>query len=181
MTNAKNKPVVDMQAVAEFRSTYNEDVVTNPTKYAKTPGMICMSLPNNLKEFCNAAAGTGGIGEYCGPVGIRVKSDNNVAELAEIFASDDNLAAFLLSSDCNADEAVRAAVARQIARGEYTPKKKSTVVKTDDRPVDTVFGEITKLPAFKEALARFGQAAMIADRKVLTVNEYKLRYFVEAA
>jgi hypothetical protein len=71
------------------------------------------------------------------------------------------------------------AAMRQKAR--LSNAKKATRVATDDRPANTVFGEITKLPAFKEALARFGQAAMIADRKVLTVNEYKLRYFAEAA
>ena len=144
---------------------------------------VRIGLPMNLKEY---ACTRFGVWKEAGiPNGFSFIGFETLEQACEFYKSItemsfDEFLSFLEQGDGSPRFYNSVTQARE---GVRTGLKKANrnYVATDDRPADAVFAEITKVPAFKEALARFGQAAMIADRKVLTVNEYKLRYFAEAA
>jgi hypothetical protein len=88
--------------IVSFFDHYHALKDKNPVAYAPAshPNCVNVVLPVDLKDYCNAAAGTSGKGSNYAPVGIRVKSDNPSADIAKIFSSHLSLAEFVNSSDC---------------------------------------------------------------------------------
>jgi hypothetical protein len=50
-------------------------------------------------------------------------------------------------------------------------------ISADNRPAASNFGEIMGQTAFNDVVSRFSREQLIHDRKVLTVNEFTMRYF----
>ena len=162
---------MNMTAVAALRTHYLTKVKAQPSLYA-SGNYINVVLPTELKDYANAAAGTG-VGETHTPVGIRVRSSNPAVELAAIFESVESLAKFIASSECNAHIAVERAVARQTNK-----KQKRAIV--DSRLANAAWTEILKKHNVQELAARFSKETVIAARKSLTVNEFELRFGLAA-
>ena len=152
---------MDMNAVKNLYNHYLDKVKKQPNLYA-TGNFITVVLPAELKEYANAAAGTG-VGDTHTPVGIRKSSNNPFKELSNIFSSIDNLAKFIASSECNAHLAVERAIAR---RGP----------KVDNRSADSAWSDIYAKYNVKDIAQRFGRDTVINARKTLTVNEFELRF-----
>ena len=54
--------------------------------------------------------------------------------------------------------------------------KKTTVIKTDDRPADKNFAELNAKYNINELAKRFGKELLLQSRKYLTINEFELRF-----
>ena len=153
--------MLDLNAVKDLFNHYHEKVKLQPSLYA-TGNYVTVVLPTELKDYANAAAGTG-VGDTHTPVGIRKASPNAKQDVKRIFASVDSLAEFIKSSECNAYLAVEKAIAKK------GPK-------IDNRPADTAFAEILKKININDLVERFGKEDLLRSRKTLTVNEFELRY-----
>ena len=156
---------MNMNAVKDLFDHYHNKVKTNPNLYA-TGSYITVVLPLELKEYANAAAGTG-VGDTHTPVGIRRASSNSKRDLTAIFGSVESLVKFIQSSECNAHLAVERARARK------GPK-------LDERPADSAWKDIYEKYNVKQLAEQFGRDQVLHARKTLTVNEFELRFGLAA-
>ena len=160
---------MDMQRVTDFFNHYHSKRLTHPNLYI-SGNSINVILPNNLLEYANAAAGHSGFGAGARARGIRRSVDNPVQALAQIFESTQTLAAFLESSECNADEYV------ETVRRRHLGMKPKYRVNTDERSADSAFKDILARVNINDLVKRFGKEDLLRSRKCLTVNEFELRY-----
>jgi hypothetical protein len=163
---------IDMQKVIDFYNRYHAKKITNPNLYV-SGNAVNVILPNNLLEFANAAAGHSGFGAGARARGIRHTCYNAQKEIEAIFDTPETLADFLLSSECNADEYVETVRARHL--GQSSQKSKSRV-STDDRAADTNFAVLTAKYNMNELVKRFSVETCMQARKLLTINEFELRF-----
>ena len=117
-------------------------------------------LPMDLIEYSNAAAGSD---KGLRPVGIRVggfKSANEAAdELVDIFSSPENLAKFINQSEA-----------------DFYDVYPTVGIKVDNRLAETAWSDIYAKHNVKQLAEQFGRGAVIQARKLLTVNEFELRF-----
>jgi len=121
-------------------------------------------LPMNLIEYANAAAGSD---KGTRPVGIRVggfKSANDAAnELINIFSSPETLAKFINQSEA-----------------DYHTVYSVFQIKTDERTANDAWSDIYSKYNVKELAAQYGREVVLQARKLLTVNEFELRFGLAA-
>jgi hypothetical protein len=133
-------------------------------------------LPVDLSDYSNAAAGRFAIGAdgVIRPKGLRVKVSDAADFVDRIFSSTDRLADFISSSEC--DGIVAQGSAPQV-------RAKSLTVVTpviDDRPVADAFYDRYTFSVVKDLKDRFGADTVIREWKILTMNEFELRYGLAA-
>jgi hypothetical protein len=166
---------IDMNKVTNFFNHYHSKKISNPNLYIGLGNdAVNVILPNTLLEFANAAAGHSGFGAGARARGIRRMCSNAKVEITSIFETVDTLADFLLSSECNADEYVETVRMRHL--GMKSTKKSKLSVVTDDRPADNNFSVLFQKYNMPELAKRFGNEVVLQARKILTVNEFELRF-----
>jgi hypothetical protein len=125
-------------------------------------------LPIELIDYANAASGN----MPGRPVGIRTAAYNTIQDAADavaaIFESPETLAKFIRSSECDAEFDPVA----------YETAKRRGLVRTftDERPANDAWTELYQKWNMKELAERFGRDTVIQARKLLTVNEFELRF-----
>ena len=164
--------MIDMTAVETLFNHYHKKSATKPNFYASIENCVTVTLPQELLGFANAAAGHSGFGAGARPVGIRRNCVNSKETIKEIFSSVDSLAEFIMSSECNAEEYIQ-----NIKRKHA--KKAASGVAIDDRPADSNFSVVLKKVNVQELVAKFGKEALLQARKVLTINEFELRFGIK--
>lgn len=154
-------------AVQDLFDHYHAKVISSPNLYAYK-GCVKVVLPKSLLEYSNASAGHSGFGAGARPVGIARKSSNGFAEIKKIFESVESLTAFILSSECNGREYVAKIVESHRQKG----------LGIDDRFLNDqkVWVEIYKKHNVPSLGKIFGSAIIIEAKKILTVNEFELRF-----
>lgn len=152
--------------VVNFYNHYHTTVIKRPSLYTAGLKSIVVTLPSELLDYANAAAGHSGFGAGARPVGIRRTVDNSGKVISAIFQSPDSLAKFINSSECNAAEYIETVRLRHAS-------KSST---TDDRPANEVFFEKYTTNDAKALQLKFGKEMVIREFQILTINEFELRY-----
>lgn len=166
---------IDMNKVTNFFNHYHAKRISNPNLYVGLGNdAVNVILPNTLLEFANAAAGHSGFGAGARARGIRRMCSDAKKEIATIFETVDTLADFLLSSECNADEYVETVRMRHL--GMKSTKKSKLYVVTDERPADKNFSALNEKYNMQDLAKRFGREVCIQARKILTINEFELRF-----
>jgi hypothetical protein len=153
--------------VVSFFNHYVEASKKRPTLYTASKSVV-VTLPGDLLDYANAAAGHSGFGAGARPVGIRKTFDNSATAIKKIFESTESLARFINSSECNAHEYIETVKAKHNA--------KSTKSATDDRPAIDAFFEKYTINDAKSLQVKFGREMVISDFNALTINEFELRY-----
>ena len=173
MTTLANDP-----RVTDFFNHYHTKVITNPNLYVSDENSVNVILPNSLLEYANASAGHSGFGAGARARGIRKPVNNARLAIKEIFESTLSLAQFLESSECNADAYVQSIQIKHL--GIRAARKLGYTVPTDERSADTAWKDIYAKYNVKELAERHGRELVIQARKMLTVNEFELRFGLAA-
>ena len=158
--------MLDNTAVEQFYNYYHAKKITNPDLYVSNDSLITVVLPKALLDYANAAAGHSGFGAGARPVGIRRSVDNARAALADIFASVESLTQFILSSECNAEEYIL-----QIREKHYQQQ-----LGIDNRMAEDRWKDLFAKYDMQDLAARFGRDSVLTARRLLTVNEFELRF-----
>jgi hypothetical protein len=153
--------------VVSFFNHYKETSKKRPSLYTAANAVV-VTLPADLLDYANAAAGHSGFGSGARPVGIRKTVDNSGRVISQIFESVESLTKFINSSECNAHEYIETVRARHLG--------KSVKPTTDNRPANEVFFEKYTTNDAKALQAKFGRDMVISDFNTLTINEFELRY-----
>lgn len=159
-----------MNEVTKFVQRYHAMKVSRPNLYKISETVISVGLPKSLLDYANAAAGHSGLGNGARAVGIRREVDNADEALAEIFSSAEAYVEFIKTSECDAHHITGLGQKR---RGR---KDKATSAATDERMADANFAEINANYNVSELVAKFGREVVLQARKVLTMNEFALRF-----
>jgi len=154
---------MDMTRVTEFWENYKTKSATNPNLYI-SGNSLNVILPNNLLEYANAAAGHSGFGAGARARGIRRSVDNAQQAIKDIFETPQSLAKFLESSEKNADAYVEGIRARDLGTA------------IDQRSANDSWSELYAKYDINTLANTFGRNAVIDARKLLTVNEFELRF-----
>ena len=154
---------MDMTRVTEFWESYKTKSATNPDLYI-SGNSLNVILPNNLLEYANAAAGHSGFGAGARARGIRRSVDNAQQAIKDIFETPETLAKFLDSSEKNADAYVEGIRARDLGTA------------TDERSANDAWSDLYATHDIKTLASVFGRDTVIEARKLLTVNEFELRF-----
>ena len=117
-------------------------------------------LPMDLIEYANAAAGSD---KGLRPVGIRVSgfksADEAANELADIFSSPENLAKFINQSEA-----------------DFHDVYPGVGINIDSRLANDAWSDLYAKYDIKTLASVFGRDTVIEARKLLTVNEFELRF-----
>ncbi len=160
------------QRVEAFLNHYQSKVQSHPNLYVSSNNQINVILPSSLLEYANAAAGHTGFGSGARARGIRQQVVNSLEAIQDIFASTENLATFLESSECNAEAYVRSVRMRHLGVIESNP----LLVKTDNRSADKYFKVLHEKYNINKLATHFSRATVINARQSLTINEFELRF-----
>lgn len=126
---------IDMTVVAAWRQRYLARHAADNNFYHSGDSAITVGLPPELLQYSNAAGGHSGYSSGARPTGIRYTVDNPSKSLAEIFASDDNLARFISGSDCTGPAYSQAKRDAYFKKHGVYPGTKRTVTVTLSAPV----------------------------------------------
>lgn len=101
MTNAN----LSMNSVVSYYNHYHDKVKSNPKLYAWEDG-VTLTLPQDMLEFSNSAAGHSGFSSGARPVGIRRNTRKHYNKsgyevVKEIFSTPDSLYEFIMTSECD--------------------------------------------------------------------------------
>lgn len=170
------KPVVcssDPRIIDMFNH-YHEKSKSDPLLYCYNPNSVNVYFPRTLIEFTDSRSGHSGFDYGMQPFGIRRYCANSAAAVAEIFESCESLAEFVNSSDClgyetYANEYNREAKLRGLRELYSKPSP------TSDKPVSEVFYKKYTWDNMQLLLTKFGNTVK-HDWKVLTMNEFQMRY-----
>lgn len=151
------------QRIVDFYNRYHTRRLTYPGLYLSGPDSINVILPNNLLEYANAAAGHSGFGAGARARGIRRQVANAATALAKIFASPDNLLAFLESSEKNAEAYVEGVRAKHLSL---------PTAKADPKASDEFWNRYGK-NELQYLTNKFGRAAVQRAYSTLTISEFE--------
>jgi hypothetical protein len=171
------------QRVIDWYNNYHAKKISNPSIYCvnseRSAPNILICVPQELTEYAESNAGHHGLPEAI-PVGMRRSASNPEAYVAAVFASTESVARFLNSSAADAPE--YCATVR--SRAKYT-KEQLTILDLLDSDVriafDKVYGQATANTVFAKLYAKFGKASVLSDYRVLTLNEFEMRYGLNLA
>lgn len=154
--------MINQTAVKKFFDHYHAKVTSNPTLYKNNDTMITVVLPKELLDYSNASSGHSGFGAGARPVGIRRSVSDSRRALADIFATVDSLAKFILSSECDGPAYVAGVKARHLG---------------NQKPVDPMAKDVFWDRYNKDTLASIRDvygADMVRDAwNSLTISEFE--------
>jgi len=157
--------------VISFFNAYHDKVKTRPRLYKSQTKIVTITLPTDLIDFSNAAAGHSGFGAGARPVGIRKTVDNAEIFVSRVFSTVDHLADFLNSSECDGIEYVEGIKTRH--QGKIT----KSISLIDVRPAKEAFYDVGhKFDLIQSLRSKFGKGTVDHSMNVLNWTEFQLRF-----
>ena len=175
-----SKPsTINMTAVKSMYDHYHAKIKSNPTLYTNQRdgnNAVVVTLPVELLDWANRGAGHSGFAGNARPVGIRKNCNHAPSFLAKTFSSVDNLAEFIQSSECDADEYIAEVRERHARKQGINIAVNKTPVDPLDLPMSSynmkaLYGEEQRIAA----MTKFSKT-IVGDFKTLTRREFELRY-----
>ena len=165
--------------VISFHQYFHNKVKRSPSLYLHTNSTdtITITLPANLLDFANAAAGHSGFGSGARPIGIRLSNVNPKVFRDKVFSSVESTANFLNSSACDAAVYIETVRARHLAKVSKVSKNS---VETDDRLAKDFITAKWGFSTIMGLVHKFGRPTVEQARDKLTCNEYELRFGLSA-
>jgi len=165
--------IVDYR-ITSFFNRYHQKVLNNPTLYVSGDSTVNVILPSDLLEYANAAAGHTGFGSGARARGIRQQVKNANLAIKDIFNSIDSLITFLESSECNAEAYIQGIKEKH----QSVTVKNQSLVSVDNRSADQHFKLLHAKIDINRLVLKFGYDVVLEARKLLTINEFELRFGV---
>ena len=155
------------QAITRLFNSYHADPIGHGRwgqKYVIGERAIQVVLPAELFDYSEAAAGVMGYGAR--PVGIRRTVSNAKEYIKEIFASEDNLAAFISTSDCSGP-----AFAERVLN-----ERKAKNQKVIDPLASAEFWNRYTKQILAELVTKYGRSTVQEAYNGLTISEFEARF-----
>lgn len=174
------KPVIsatDARLIGMY-DHYHAKVQHDPRLYCYDDNRVHVYFPRSIVEFTDSASGHSGFDYGMRPFGISRWSHNSVKEVSEIFDSPESLAEFINTSDCRGVDVCANEYRREKLRRDFAEKTGRHVTEPNNNPVDKEFYKKYSWETMKSLTAKYG-ATVNNDWKVLTMNEFELRYGID--